>query len=422
MSRLKIMFAGVLLFSQVLLACASPPATSPTAAAPAPTVAAAPTATTAPAATVAPTAAPAPTTAPVATTARAATAAPTTSAAANASTVQIAKDAKLGDILTGSNGMTLYLYTKDTADTSNCYDQCAQNWPPLITASDPTGPSGLTGKLGTTTRKDGAKQVTYNGMPLYYFAKDTKPGDVAGQEVGYVWYVVPPTMAGFPTIREAKDSKLGEILTDTKGMTLYLFTKDAADTSNCYDQCATNWPPVLVNSGDPIAPAGLDGKLGTTTRKDGSKQVTYNSMPLYYFAADKNVGDIAGQEVGYVWYVVPPTMAGFPTIRANKDAKLGEILTDTKGMTLYRYTKDAPDTSNCYDQCATNWPPVLVNSGDPIVPAGLAGKTSVTTRKDGAKQVTYNGVPLYYFAKDTKPGDTTGQNVGNVWFVVPEGE
>jgi len=108
-----------------------------------------------------------------------------------------------------------------------------------------------------------------------------------------------------------------------------------------------------------------------------------------------------------------------PTVTTATDAKLGTILTDNKGMTLYLYTKDEPNVSNCYDQCAQNWPPLLVTTGSPVAAAGLAGMLGLTTRKDGSKQVTYNGVPLYYWVKDTKPGETTGQGVGNVWFVVP---
>jgi predicted lipoprotein with Yx(FWY)xxD motif len=289
-SRLKLAFVGVMLLSQVLLAC-STPAASPTAAPPPPTTAPVPTATTAPV--------------PTATTAPAATATSATSAATNGPIVQIVKDAKLGDLLTGPNGKTLYLYTKDAPDTSNCSGGCAAAWPPLTTTSDPTGPAGLPGKLGTTIRADGTKQVTYNSMPLYYYAKDQKPGDTTGQEVGYVWFAVPPTMAGFPTVKAAKDAKLGEILTDQKGMTLYRFTKDAPDTSNCYDACAQAWPPVLVKAGDPIGPLGLDGKLGVTTRKDGAKQVTYNGVPLYYYAKDQKPGDTTGQNVGNVWFIVP---------------------------------------------------------------------------------------------------------------------
>jgi predicted lipoprotein with Yx(FWY)xxD motif len=225
-------------------------------------------------------------------------------------------------------------------------------------------------------------------------------------------------LPGQSIVKTASDPKLGDFLVAANGLSLYLYTKDAPNTSNCYDQCATNWPPLLVSSGDPTAASGVSGQLGTTTRKDGSKQVTYNGVPLYFWAKDAKPGDTLGQGVGNVWFVVPPTATGFPTVKTTKDANLGVILTDLKGMTLYRFTNDQGSTSNCNGTCAQNWPPLLITSGQPLLAGGLPGTLGTTTRQDGSTQVTYNGVPLYYFAKDAKAGDTTGQGVNNIWFVV----
>ncbi|HEY5474749.1 MAG TPA: hypothetical protein VIK32_16365 [Candidatus Limnocylindrales bacterium] len=115
-----------------------------------------------------------------------------------------------------------------------------------------------------------------------------------------------------------------------------------------------------------------------------------------------------------------PTTAPAMTagIKVATDAKLGQLLTDDRGMTLYLYTKDTPNTTNCYDACATNWPPAIVGATVPALPMGTPGKLSVVTRTDGGKQLAYNGQPLYYWLKDTKPGDTTGQGVGSVWYVL----
>lgn len=108
-------------------------------------------------------------------------------------TLQVVNNDKLGKFLADDKGMTLYMYTKDTKDTSNCYDKCAQAWPPLLQSDKPTLKDGVDGSLlGTTTRKDGAIQVTYNGMPLYYYFKDKAAGDVTGQNSNSVWYVVAP--------------------------------------------------------------------------------------------------------------------------------------------------------------------------------------------------------------------------------------
>ena len=105
------------------------------------------------------------------------------------------------------------------------------------------------------------------------------------------------------------------------------------------------------------------------------------------------------------------------------NGQLGSFLVDDKGMTLYLFTKDSPGTSTCYDKCATAWPPLLT-SGNATAGAGVdASKLGTTARTDGTTQVTYNGWPLYYFAKDKQAGDTTGQGVGSVWYVVsPAGD
>jgi predicted lipoprotein with Yx(FWY)xxD motif len=97
-------------------------------------------------------------------------------------------------------------------------------------------------------------------------------------------------------------SSLGSILVDGKGMTLYMFTKDSANTSNCTGQCLVAWPPLL---GKPTAGSGVDdSKLGSITRDDGTVQATYNSWPLYYWKDDAKAGDVLGQNVNSVWFVL----------------------------------------------------------------------------------------------------------------------
>ncbi len=115
-------------------------------------------------------------------------------AAMGPATVMVSSNGTLGKFLVDSQGMTQYLFTKDTKNTSNCYDKCAQVWPPLLTKGAPVASTGADSSLlGVTTRKDGSQQVTYNGAPLYYYAPDKQPGDTLGQNVGGVWFVMPPT-------------------------------------------------------------------------------------------------------------------------------------------------------------------------------------------------------------------------------------
>ncbi|MFG2626478.1 hypothetical protein [Streptomyces sp. NPDC048473] len=105
-------------------------------------------------------------------------------------------------------------------------------------------------------------------------------------------------------------SPLGTILVDGKGRTLYLWEADTTSESTCSGECAKEWPPLIV-SGEPVAGKGVKaGLLGTTKRSDGSREVTYNGHPLYYFADDKKAGDTNGQKVndaGAEWYVLDPS-------------------------------------------------------------------------------------------------------------------
>lgn len=105
------------------------------------------------------------------------------------------------------------------------------------------------------------------------------------------------------------------------------------------------------------------------------------------------------------------------------DSDLGEIVVDGEGATLYVFLADQGGESTCYDDCEANWPPLTVD-GEPVAGEGVDGSLLGTApREDGSSQVTLDGQPLYYFAADEAVGDTNGQGVGDVWFVVsPDGE
>ncbi len=217
------------------------------------------------------------------------------------------------------------------------------------------------------------------------------------------------------TVGISGNEELGSFLVDSAGMTLYLFTNDQPGVSNCYNQCATNWPPLLIGEDEtPSLAAGIPGRINAIERTDGTRQVVYNGWPLYYWKDDMAAGDTTGQGVGDVWFVVSP-----PTLSLGGNAELGSFLVDSAGMTLYLFMNDEPGVSNCYDQCAINWPPLLVDSADAIsVTPGLVGEVSTTERTDGTLQVTFDGWPLYYWKNDMAPGDATGHGVGEVWAVV----
>ena len=97
----------------------------------------------------------------------------------------------------------------------------------------------------------------------------------------------------------------GDALAGAGGMTLYVLTADAGGTSTCTGDCATTWPPLLGDGSEVNAGEGVTGEFGTTTRDDGSTQVTHNGQPLYHYSGDQAAGDANGQGVGGVWFIAP---------------------------------------------------------------------------------------------------------------------
>ncbi|NOU65876.1 hypothetical protein GC096_17720 [Paenibacillus sp. LMG 31461] len=331
--------------------------------------------------------------------------------------LQLKKNDALGSYLADSKGMTLYYFTKDAADQNSCVDACLAKWP-IYYDDQLMVPAGFEAADFTVLlRKDGKKQLMYKGWPLYYYAMDQAAGDTKGDTVGKLWYVIKPA-AG---IAVGTKADLGNYLTDTKGMTLYYYDKDTKGVSNCAGKCLEKWP--LYDADHIAAPTGMNSAdFGTIIRADGKKQTTYKGFPLYYWVDDKKMGDTTGQNVGNVWFVVDPatfsgTKAVNSSVKTSKSDQLGTYLVDTNGMALYLFTKDKGDVNACVGACIVNWP--IFYDANLTVSSDLnASDFGEFTRTDGTKQNTYKGWPLYYWVKDKNPGDTTGQNVGKVWFVL----
>jgi predicted lipoprotein with Yx(FWY)xxD motif len=106
-------------------------------------------------------------------------------------TIDAAQVGGLGTVLVDSEGMTVYEFTVDKGMKSECYGGCETAWPPVTTTGKPTaGEGAMSAALGTTKRKDGTLQVTYEGHPLYTFAEDEAPGEANGNEAEGVWFAL----------------------------------------------------------------------------------------------------------------------------------------------------------------------------------------------------------------------------------------
>jgi predicted lipoprotein with Yx(FWY)xxD motif len=99
----------------------------------------------------------------------------------------------------------------------------------------------------------------------------------------------------------------GVWLADQTGRTLYIRTADQGTTSSCYSACATAWPPLLTTGPVTVSAAAVAGNVGTTTRTDGTTQVTYAGHPLYYFATETSPDQVKGLGAQGVWFLLAPT-------------------------------------------------------------------------------------------------------------------
>ena len=104
-------------------------------------------------------------------------------------------------------------------------------------------------------------------------------------------------------------------------------------------------------------------------------------------------------------------------IKIMQKEELGSFMATGSGMTLYYFTRDEKNVSHCIEGCAVNWPPFHVDPAAVIEDYELSDFASIT-RDDGKKQTTYKNMPLYHFINDKYPGDTFGQGIGNVWFII----
>ncbi len=214
------------------------------------------------------------------------------------------------------------------------------------------------------------------------------------------------------TVKTAATS-LGTILTDSQGKSLYFFADDipSSGISTCSGKCLSFWP--VFYSASPVVSAPLAASdFSVITRADGTSQTTYKGWPLYYFSKDASAGDLKGENIQGNWSVAKPDY----TVMYAHQPGVGTYLTDATGRTLYYFTRDAADATACTDSCATTWPPF--SSGSLVAPSLLkSADFSGGKRPDGMMQSFYKDRPLYYFSKDSKPGDVKGQGIINSWYV-----
>lgn len=238
-----------------------------------------------------------------------------------------------------------------------------------------------------------------------------------------------------PNVKLTDNTKLGSVLTDSLGKTLYFFSLDTGANSSCTGGCVVAWP-VFYNSQLKLG-ANLDSSdFNVITRSDGSKQNTYKGWPLYYYQGDLKAGDINGDASGSVWFVAKPDytvmlinniLVGNNGIQYTSSYQPGQqvvqYITDAYGRTLYAFSPDKfkhnTYTKSDFSNNAT-WP-IYEASKVNNIPSILDKTAFDTLAVFGKIQITYKGWPLYFFGPDKQQrGSTKGVSVPTpgVWPIV----
>ena len=163
------------------------------------------------------------------------------------------------------------------------------------------GGSSTTGESGSGGSKENASSESSSGYGNRYGSGSESESKNASSESA------PGAESGAGVVSLGNVQKLGMVLVDSNGMTLYDFHKDKGTTSSCYGPCAEGWPPMLTEGEPTVGNGASASKLGTTERKDGTMQVTYAGHPLYTFVADKKPGEANGNDIsafGGQWYAL----------------------------------------------------------------------------------------------------------------------
>lgn len=345
-----------------------------------------------------------------------------------------------------SEGHTLLMFDRDSAQRSECVAACAQEFLPLRAAHG----ARAFGDWSLVARQDGPPQWAYQSHPLYTWSKETMPGElatnVALKETANLklaedpvqpgsllppegWSVVRFTPGASATLPDGIDVQLVESaqavsLVDASGLTLYTFDGDAAgDGQSCAASgCTLRWLPLAAPAlGMPI------GDFSIVTRPDGSKQWAYRKQPLYEYSGDKLPGDTHGIGLDQRWGIAAlsenfrPQGVTVVTFNGYGDALSwngktlyggypfekrwgGRNLHETFSHNAY-YKGKRLGAAACVDSdCLQRWHPLLAPAD-----AHSGGFWEIVQRPDGSRQWAYKGYALYTYQRDASPSDHTGQ-------------
>jgi predicted lipoprotein with Yx(FWY)xxD motif len=335
---------------------------------------------------------------------------------------------RLGD----ANGNPLYTYDADQKGRSNCYGECAAEFPPFVPDAD----AKASGDFSIIGRKDGARQWAYQGKPLYRYSGKDPVGEPVGQRFQLredpAW-ADPASTVYSPKQGWRRASHAPEKSTlmppDVELAAL------AAANGFAFVQSSTQMtiyaaPPSRTLSHDwqPLRASALALPVGyfSIVKRSDSRQWTYKGEPLYTYAGDLAAGEVTGTVVDKEIHAALAYQNFMPSGAAVGQYLRGPLLTNSDRLSLYTQARyqtlyggtetrasygvsyneaKSQGTIGCDGDCTVTWKPLLAPDT-----ARARGFWEVYTRPDGAKQWSFKGSPLYTYSGDTQPGDTSGNN------------
>ncbi|MDH5345207.1 MAG: hypothetical protein OEW59_05525, partial [Gammaproteobacteria bacterium] len=373
-----------------------------------------------------------------------------------------------GPVFANSEGLTLYTwplhqqrngYSGESPGKPACYDEvltvtaglmspyppgitlpeldtrpsCTDLWPPLLADDD----AEEVGDWTIVLRRDGSRQWAYEEQPVYTSVRDAVPGDVlggsnrryGGDSPAYRVPIGPPP--NVPPGFAVRSTSNGRILTTDRNESVYAFDGDSPDSSTCTGECTRKFRPAVAP-----ALARPHGEWQLIERSPGVRQWVFRGKPLYTHVLDTHSWSQQGSdEPGWsnvYTQLAPPLPASFKV----QHTIAGDVLADTRGMTIYRYfcgddsqdqlACDHPDDTQVYrlamcgggdpDKCLAYWPYVRAGDGETgssrtwrvISIDPKTGHSAAPEQPDAIRVWAYRDRPVYTFAGDKQPGDTHG--------------
>ncbi len=331
-----------------------------------------------------------------------------------------------GNYIVDGKGKTLYFFTRDVAGDSKCTGGCLNSWPVFYQEQISVSPGLRSSDFGTITRDDGKKQTTYKGWPLYYFSSDANPGDTRGEGVNKVWFIARPDYTVF-----IADKDNMKFIVDSKGNTLYNFTRDTPGMSNCKGGCLKAWPVFYAEN--IIAPSIMNtSDFGVITNSEGSKQITYKQMPLYYYINDTKRGDTNGLGVNNAWFVIEPVQSASMPVTATSPTATSSVSPAIK-VTYYPSGPDGDTnitirwevsggTPGEISNTAIIWGYTSGNASTTAYPKTSIKQTGKTPQGFSATMKTPSGGSLYFRAHATVDGTDVYSPEYQIMIAAPTGD